>query len=219
MARSTQPPGDQRTSPRTSAPSRCCAGVTCRSTRAARRRSSGPSGSGKTTLLRLIAGFERADSRHVSLSGRTLGGRGRLGAGAPPRRRLRGPGRRPLPAPHRRAEHRLRHRRRKAARRAARPRRPGSPSCSRWSRSTRRSRPAAPARDLRRAAAARGARPGPRPRARAHAARRVRSPPSTRGCGSRPAAPWPRCSHDAGITTVLVTHDQAEALASPTRWP
>jgi len=34
----------------------------------------GPSGSGKTTLLRLIAGFERADSGTVTLSGRMLAG-------------------------------------------------------------------------------------------------------------------------------------------------
>lgn len=32
----------------------------------------GPSGGGKTTLLRLIAGFERADSGHVSLDGQIV---------------------------------------------------------------------------------------------------------------------------------------------------
>src|SRR6476469_11144325 len=34
----------------------------------------GPSGSGKTTLLRLIAGFERAEAGSVTLSGRALAG-------------------------------------------------------------------------------------------------------------------------------------------------
>jgi iron(III) transport system ATP-binding protein len=34
----------------------------------------GPSGSGKTTLLRLVAGFERADAGSVTLSGRSLAG-------------------------------------------------------------------------------------------------------------------------------------------------
>ncbi|MEO7753603.1 MAG: ABC transporter ATP-binding protein [Terracoccus sp.] len=36
----------------------------------------GPSGSGKTTLLRLIAGFERPDSGSVTLGGRVLAGAG-----------------------------------------------------------------------------------------------------------------------------------------------
>jgi len=36
----------------------------------------GPSGSGKTTLLRLIAGFERAEGGSVTLSGRALAGEG-----------------------------------------------------------------------------------------------------------------------------------------------
>ena len=36
----------------------------------------GPSGSGKTTLLRLIAGFERAEAGSVTLSGRSLAGVG-----------------------------------------------------------------------------------------------------------------------------------------------
>ena len=59
----------------------------------------GPSGSGKTTLLRLIAGFEHPDTGSISLERRQGGRRRRLGAGAQAPRRIRGPGRRPLPAP------------------------------------------------------------------------------------------------------------------------
>ncbi|WP_046472199.1 ABC transporter ATP-binding protein [Allosalinactinospora lopnorensis] len=44
----------------------------------------GPSGCGKTTLLRLVAGFERADAGSIEVGGRTLAGPGRH---LPPERR------------------------------------------------------------------------------------------------------------------------------------
>ena len=67
----------------------------------------GPSGCGKTTVLRLIAGFEPPDAGMIR-----IGGDGRewprLGPGLQARDRLRPAGRWPVPASHRRPEHRLR---------------------------------------------------------------------------------------------------------------
>ena len=76
----------------------------------------GPSGCGKTTLLRLIAGLEEPSAGRVVLGGRDVTGL----AARSPKRRDGLPELRALPAPHRRAEHRLRP---DGARRAARARR------------------------------------------------------------------------------------------------
>ena len=54
----------------------------------------GPSGCGKTTLLRLIAGFEAPDQGRIGASARHWAGCA---------------GRRAVPAPHHRRQHRLRH--------------------------------------------------------------------------------------------------------------
>ena len=97
----------------------------------------GPSGSGKTTLLRLIAGFEHPDTGGICLNGEQGGRRRRLGPGAQAPRRLRGAGRRPVPAPDRRAEHLLRPRRRQARRRAPGRQGPGGRTAGhgrRWTR-------------------------------------------------------------------------------------
>ena len=90
----------------------------------------GPSGCGKTTLLRLIAGFERPDGGDESSStARRSPATTRGPARAPPRRHGL-PGLRPVPAPDRGREHRLRRLprgERAAACRAARARRPRRP--------------------------------------------------------------------------------------------
>ena len=172
----------------------------------------GPSGSGKTTLLRLIAGFEHPDTGSISLNGQHGGGRRRLGAGPQAPRRLRGPGRRPVPAPHRRAEHLLRPRRLASSPAGAAASRPGSPNCWRWSPWTRpwpsAGRTSSPA-----ASSSASPWPGPWPASPSSCCWTSRSPPWTPASGWPPAGPWPRSCNDAGVTTILVTHDQAEALS------
>ena len=87
----------------------------------------GPSGSGKSTLLRAIAGLQRLD-RGLGDARRPLA---RRSTATPERDRPHVPGRRPVPAPRRRRERRLRpadagglpYRCRGAGRRVARPRR------------------------------------------------------------------------------------------------
>ena len=87
----------------------------------------GSSGCGKTTLLRLVAGFETPDAGTVTIAGRQVASPERSVAPASPQRRLRRAGRRAVPAPDRRTEHRVR-----AVRRRPQPRRPqpGEPNCS-----------------------------------------------------------------------------------------
>ncbi len=71
----------------------------------------GPSGSGKTTLLRVLAGFERADAGTVRIGSADGRRAGHLPAAGAPPDRLRAAGGQPVPAPHRGGQHRLRARR------------------------------------------------------------------------------------------------------------
>ena len=129
----------------------------------------GPSGSGKTTLLRLIAGFEAPDAGSIVLDGAVAGRRRRVAVpAAPPRHRLRGAGRRAVPASERRRQYRLR----------ARPTDPGRDARDRAScidavELARTMRDRRPHRALGRPAAARRAGPGAGPAAAADAARRA----------------------------------------------
>ena len=119
------------------------------------------------------------------------GGRRRLGPGAQAPRRLRGPGRRPVPAPDRRAEHLLRPGRRASSRRA--PRRQGA-----GRRTAGNGLPgpghgqAPPAPALRRPAAAGRPGPGAGPQACAHAAGRAVLRPGRRPAGGHPPRRRPR---------------------------
>ena len=122
------------------------------------------------------------------------------------RHRLRAAGGRAVPAPDRRGQRRLR----ALARRAPRQRR--SASCSRWS-ASRRSRERLPHAALRRRAAARGARPRARPPARRRCCSTSRSPRSTRRCARSVREEVHALLRAQGVTTVLVTHDQEEALS------
>ena len=82
----------------------------------------GPSGCGKTTALRLIAGFSNPEAGSISIGSEPVYEPGRS---IPPEKRRVGmviSGRRALPAPHRRTEHRLR----PAQRRRPLPASPGS---------------------------------------------------------------------------------------------
>ena len=79
----------------------------------------GSSGCGKTTLLRLVAGFETPDAGTVAIAGRQVASAAAFGCAPPPQRRLRRAGRRAVPAPDRRTEHRVR-----ADRLGPQPRRP-----------------------------------------------------------------------------------------------
>ncbi len=171
----------------------------------------GPSGSGKTTLLRLIAGFERPDAGSVTLGGRVLAGAGEW---VPAHHRAVGYvaqdgalfphlsvgqnvafgiDRGSLPGGRRALEGRVAELL-------------DMVSLDRVAR-----RPP-PARDLRWPAAAGRAGQGARPRAAADAPRRVLLRPRRGASGCDPPHRL-GVLRDAGITTVLVTHDQAEALS------
>ncbi len=164
----------------------------------------GPSGSGKSTLLRVIAGLEQPDEGDVDHPRR---GRDRPAA-AEARRRHRLPALRRVQAHDRVRQRRLRPHdpqapegRDQGTRRRARSRSSsstGSPSA------TRPSSPAASGSAWRSPARSPSSR-----RCCSSTSRSARSTPAS----ARSSAPWLRRLHDdVHVTTVLVTHDQEEAM-------
>ena len=145
--------------------------------------------------------IEQAGQRHLRPAAR----------GARLRHRL--PVLRAVPQPHGRQEHRLRAR--EPARRARRGRRGGSRSCSRWSASRTR---ATSIRPSSRAASSSGSRSParwrPRPACCCSTSRSRRSTPrSGRICATRSR----QLQRRLGVTTIMVTHDQEEALTMADR--
>ena len=165
----------------------------------------GPSGSGKTTLLRLIAGFEAPDAGEIRLDGQTCRRCRSRRAGASPQHRSGDAGRRPFSASQRRRKHPLRHsrpcRQRGACARADGSRRARSLD----------GRPHA-ASAVGRPAAARGAGAGARRRPRLML---LDEPLSALDAGLREQlrSATRQILADAGIATILVTHDQEEAMS------
>ena len=164
----------------------------------------GPSGCGKTTLLRVIAGFERAEQGEVVLGGTTLEDEPRQRRAGEAGDRLRAPGGGLVPAPERGGQRRLR----PLAPRA--PWRGRLTSCWRWSAS--RDWPGACPTSSRAESSS-----GSRSRGHWRASRRC-------CCSTSPSRRWTRACvgvrdevhqllREQGATTVLVTHDQEEALS------
>ena len=164
----------------------------------------GPSGCGKTTLLRLIAGFERPSAGRILLDG----DRSRAGAALSASRQHDVPELCAVPASHRRGQYRVRPQAGGPAQ--AGDRTAASPTCWRWSSSkisagaSRMSFPAASASAWRwRVRWSSG-------RACCCSTNRWRR--STRSCATQTRFELMELQRRLGLTFVIVTHDQSEAM-------
>ena len=198
-------PSHQRRRQGVRAASRCCAGWIWPCRHGSFTAILGSSGSGKTTLLRIVAGFERPDDGEVAIGGR--GGRRRrppLRAERTPAHRLRPPGGRAVPAPERGRNVAFGL---PGARTAA----TGSTSSSRWW--------GCPAtvgatRTSSRAGSSSGSPwPGRWPSSPRSSSSTSPSPRSTPPCAPRSVPTCSPCCARPGTTSILVTHDQDEALS------